>query len=309
MSTNFHKQQLLSDYLTWLRIEKGRSERTLDSYERDLQRFVDHLNQSSLDLESLRAVDLERYLANLRSSGLAASSVARHRSSISGWFHFLVDEHVIDHDPTLTMAPSKVPQRLPKAMSEAVINGLIDGISGTDPLSLRDRAIVELLYATGARVSEICRLDLSDLNYDDGLLRLIGKGDKERLVPLGRSAQQSLAAWLEPQGRTRLIEHAKRSGDPQAVFINTRGARLSRQALHHLLVERGRLAGIEAGLSPHTLRHSCATHMLAHGADIRVVQELLGHASVTTTQIYTKVSIEQIQQAYREAHPRARVSS
>ena len=297
--------QWLSDYLTWLRIEKGRSERTLESYERDLLRFVDFVNQSSIDLESVQAVDLERYLAQLRESGLAPSSVARHRSSLAGWFHYLVDERVLDRDPSLTIAPAKVPLRLPKALSESMINGLIDGISGTDPLSRRDRAIVELLYATGARVSEVCRLDLSDLNYDDGLLRLIGKGDKERLVPLGRSAQQALAAWLEPQGRAQLITESKRAGDPHAVFINTRGARLTRQALHHLLVERGRLAGIEAGLSPHTLRHSCATHMLAHGADIRVVQELLGHASVTTTQIYTKVSIEQIQRAYAQAHPRA----
>jgi integrase/recombinase XerD len=299
-------EQWLNDYLTWLRIEKGRSERTLESYERDLNRFVTHLNQSSLTIEAIQAVDLERYLAQLRQSGLAPSSVARHRSSIAGWFHFLVDERVLDRDPSLTIAAAKVPLRLPKALSEAVINELIDGISGSNPLSRRDRAIVELLYATGARVSEVCRLDLSDLNYDGGLLRLIGKGDKERLVPLGRSAQQALASWLEPHGRAQLISEAKRAGDPQAVFVNTRGARLTRQALHHLLVERGRLAGIEAGLSPHTLRHSCATHMLAHGADIRVVQELLGHASVTTTQIYTKVSIEQIQRAYDQAHPRAR---
>jgi integrase/recombinase XerD len=190
-------------------------------------------------------------------------------------------------------------------LSEDTISSLIDGISGVDPLSRRDRAIVELLYATGARVSEICRLDLNDLNYDNGLLRLIGKGDKERLVPIGRSAQAALAAWLEHEGRQALIETSKHRGDAAAVFINTRGKRLSRQALHHLLVERGRAAGIEQGLSPHTLRHSCATHMVAHGADIRVVQELLGHASVTTTQIYTKVSIDQIRSAYEKAHPRA----
>jgi len=295
----------LREYLAWLRVEKGRSDKTIDAYQRDLVRFDGYLGAKHRTLESVTAADLERYLAALRAEGLAASSIARHRSSLSGLFHYLVDEGTFTNDPSLRVTPIKLPQRLPKALSEDTISSLIDGISGVDPLSRRDRAIVELLYATGARVSEICRLDLNDLNYDNGLLRLIGKGDKERLVPIGRSAQAALAAWLEHEGRQALIETSKHRGDAAAVFINTRGKRLSRQALHHLLVERGRAAGIEQGLSPHTLRHSCATHMVAHGADIRVVQELLGHASVTTTQIYTKVSIDQIRSAYENAHPRA----
>ena len=296
---------LVEEYLTWLSVEKGRSEKTIDAYRRDLGRFEAYLAHEHIAISSVAASDIERYLKQLRSQKLVASSIARHRSSLSGLFHYGVDEGLLTVDPSLTVAPTKVPQRLPKALSQDVINELIDGISGSDPLSRRDRALLELLYATGARVSEICRLDVADLNYDEGLLRLIGKGDKERLVPIGRSAQQALSHWLEPEGRASLLEASRRAGDASAVFINTRGNRLTRQALHHVLVERGRAAGIDQGLTPHVLRHSCATHMLANGADIRIVQELLGHASVTTTQIYTKVSIEHIRSAYREAHPRS----
>jgi integrase/recombinase XerD len=191
-------------------------------------------------------------------------------------------------------------------LSEDQVTTLIDGISGDDPLSLRDRAIFELLYGTGARVSEVVDLDLSDLAYDDGLLRLVGKGDKERLVPIGRAAQTSLARWVGPQGRDRLRDGASaRRADLQALFLNQRGHRISRQGIHLMVKKRAISAGLTAPVSPHVLRHSCATHMLAHGADVRVVQELLGHASVATTQIYTKVGSEHLAAAYRAAHPRA----
>lgn len=297
---------LLAEYAAWLRIEKGRSAKTVDAYQRDLARFFTFVEQHDLMIPQVTSAFIEQYFAQLRANGLAAASIARHRSSLAGFYHFLVDESHLGEDPTVTLAPVRIPSRLPKALSETVITDLIDAVSGTDPLSRRDRAILELLYATGARASEVCRLDISDLNYDEGLLRLLGKGDKERLVPIGRSAQSALANWLDHGGRDTLIENSRRSGDSQAVFINTRGKRLSRQALHHLIVERGKLAGVPEGLSPHSFRHSCATHMLANGADIRVVQELLGHASVSTTQIYTKVTVEQIRGVYNAAHPRAR---
>jgi integrase/recombinase XerD len=168
--------------------------------------------------------------------------------------------------------------------------------------------VLELLYATGARISEVVGLNLEDLAYDDGLLRVVGKGDKERLVPVGRTAQRAIASWLEPAGRARLLTAAGGStrGDLRALFVNQRGARLSRQGAHLAVQRRAIAAGIERAVSPHVLRHSCATHMLAHGADVRIVQELLGHASVATTQLYTKVSSDHLRKAYVAAHPRAR---
>jgi integrase/recombinase XerD len=226
-----------------------------------------------------------------------------------GLYRFLADEGITSEDPTTTTGALRVPARLPKALSEPEVVGLLDGISGSDPLSLRDRALLELLYGTGARVSEVVSLELEDLAYDEGLLRVVGKGDKERLVPLGRGAQEALAAWLAPGGRALLLgDGGGGRGEGRALFVNQRGRRLSRQGAHLVVQRRARAAGIDRVVSPHILRHSCATHMLAHGADVRIVQELLGHASVATTQLYTKVSDEHLRQAYAEAHPRARAA-
>jgi integrase/recombinase XerD len=200
----------------------------------------------------------------------------------------------------------RVPSRIPKALSEDHVLRLLESISGDDPLSLRDRAVLELLYGTGARVSEIVTLNLSDLSYDDGLLRLIGKGDKERLVPVGRAAHEAVSSWTSPLGRSRLIgEKSLSREDQHALFLNQRAKRITRQGIHLMVQKRAERAGLESAVSPHVLRHSCATHMLAHGADIRVVQELLGHSSVATTQIYTKVSQDHLVLAYTKAHPRA----
>jgi integrase/recombinase XerD len=195
---------------------------------------------------------------------------------------------------------------LPKALSEAEVLVLLDGVNGDDPLSLRDRAILELLYGTGARVSEVVDLDLGSLAYDEGLLRVRGKGDKERIVPVGRGAQDALGAWIGPKGRGALAGPGTSRADASALFLNARGRRLSRQGVHLMVASRARRSGIAAAVSPHTLRHSCATHMLSRGADVRVVQELLGHASVATTQIYTKVTTDHLIRAYSSAHPRAR---
>ena len=222
-----------------------------------------------------------------------------------GLFTFLLDEGIRNEDPTITTGTSPVPSRLPKALTEDEVLDLLDGISLDDPLSLRDRALLELLYATGARVSEATGLNLEDLAYDEGLLRVVGKGDKERIVPLGRSAQGALAAWLEPKGRGALLASGGLRADQRAVFLNQRGRRLTRQGAHLVVQRRARAAGIEREVSPHVLRHSCATHMLRRGADVRIVQELLGHASVATTQLYTKVTNDHLLRAYAQAHPRA----
>jgi len=200
-----------------------------------------------------------------------------------------------------------VPAGLPKALSEAEITSLLEVVVGDDAVARRDRALLELLYGTGARISEACGLRLSDVDLDASLARLFGKGAKERIVPLGRLAREALAAWLAPAGRGAMEpDRWARRGDAEAVFLNQRGGRLGRQGAWTIVRRHGDACGLGPRLTPHVLRHSCATHMLDHGADIRAVQELLGHASIATTQVYTLVSTERLFAAYDAAHPRAR---
>lgn len=296
----------IASFLDWLRIEKGRSPRTISSYAQDLKSFSATLSARKVEVLTTTPADIDAHLASLRSHGRSPASIARARASIRGLFRFLADEGEIAQDPSSTASPIRVPTRLPKALSEEDVTWLLESVSGEDPLALRDRAVLELLYGTGARVSEVVDLDLGDMNYDDGLLRLVGKGDKERLVPIGRATQAALGKWLSPQGRAAFTEHKSAARlDQQALFLNRQGRRLSRQGIHLVVSDRAARAGISGAISPHALRHSCATHMLAHGADVRVVQELLGHASVATTQLYTKVSQDHLKSAYLEAHPRA----
>jgi len=296
----------IESYLTWLTVEKGRSPRTIASYRLDLCAYEAALAERGVPITVATPVDVDTYLAGLQTRGRSLATVARARSAIRGLHRFLLDEGASASDPTVSTAAVRIPSRLPKSLDEESVTLLLDSVSGDDPLSLRDRALLELLYATGARVSELVRLDLSDLAYDSGLLRLIGKGDKERIVPIGRAAQVALGGWTAPAGRGRLVGVAsQRRSDREAVFLNQRGRRISRQGVHLAVATRARRAGIADKVSPHVLRHSCATHMLAHGADVRVVQELLGHASVATTQLYTKVSSDHLQRAYLTAHPRA----
>jgi integrase/recombinase XerD len=199
-----------------------------------------------------------------------------------------------------------MPRALPKALTEQEVDRLLAAAAGDDPGARRDRAMLEVLYGTGMRVSELAGLSLSDLGSDTGLVRVFGKGSKERLVPLGRCATRALDEWLAPAGRGALEPRRwARRGDAEAVFLNARGGRLTRQGVWGVLKKRARAAGLEDRVHPHVLRHSCATHMLAHGADIRVVQELLGHVSIATTQVYTRVSPEHLRTVYEQAHPRA----
>ena len=294
------------EYLSWLSVERGRARNTVVSYRRDLVAYETSLSAGGRTPLDARPVDVERYLDGLRAAGCSPASVARGLSAVRGLHRFLVDEQSAPTDPTGDLEGVTLPGRLPKALSEAEVGRLVDAVSGTDPPSLRDRALLELLYATGARVSEAVGLDLADLASGEGLVRLYGKGSKERLVPLGRCAEESLAAWLGPGGRDRMAPARwARRGDAEAVFLNARGGRLGRQGAYGIVRARADAVGLGHRVSPHVLRHSCATHMLARGADVRVVQELLGHASVTTTQLYTKVTTEHLRSAYESAHPRA----
>jgi len=279
------------EYLSWLAVERGRSRNTLVSYRRDLVAYEGFLRRSAAEAGP---EDVAAWLAGLR-AGHSAASVARALSVVRGLHRFMVDEGIAATDPTASSEAGRLPVRLPKALSEDQVGRLLDATAGDRPLDRRDRALLEVLYGTGGRVSEVVGLDLADLQGD--MVRLYGKGAKERLVPLGRYAATALAEWLA----VRFTPRTRR--DAEAVFLNGHGSRLTRQGAYDVL--RRRAVGTGVQVSPHALRHSCATHMLARGADIRVVQELLGHASITTTQLYTKVTAEHLRAAYESAHPRA----
>mgnify|MGYP001158861612 CR=1 FL=1 len=296
----------INDFLMWLRVEKGRSESTLISYSRDLQKFEDWMRAQGVISETIEESDVIKYLRALQSEGFAQSTVARNMVSVRSFFKFLNVEGFRNDNPTESVELPRVSRGLPKPISESEVNELLSSVEGDSAIARRDRAILEVLYGTGARISEVVNLSLGDFDAHEGLLKLLGKGEKERVVPLGSYAIQALHRWLEPQGRGSYEPERWRSrDDSEAVFLNRRGGRLSRQGGWGIVKKYGSIVGLGSRLSPHTLRHCCATHMLEHGADIRTVQELLGHASITTTQIYTKVSREQLIGAYKSAHPRA----
>jgi integrase/recombinase XerD len=297
----------VEEFLSWLGVEKGRSANTLAAYRRDLAAYVGFLRGRRLSLGQVSDRVVEDYLAVLRAEGKAPASVARALVSIKALHRFCEDEGLAAANPAEDVERPRVPAGLPKALSEDEVGTLLAAVTGDDALGRRDRAILEVLYGCWLRVSELVSLSLGDLDLDAGLLRAFGKGSKERVVPVGRLARQALVAWLAPAGRGALVPARwARRGDADAVFLNARGGRLSRQGAWGVVRHHGDRVGLGDRLTPHVLRHSCATHMLDHGADIRVVQELLGHASISTTQVYTRVSTERLRSVYESAHPRAK---
>jgi integrase/recombinase XerD len=305
-----------------VRVEKGASDNTLKSYARDLRAYTGFLAERGIDdAGRVTEADVTDFLASLRERGLAASSAARTLVAVRGFHRFLALEGDVPSDPAANVAPPKAPSRLPKAIPLEAVERLLAASSvGDTPEALRDRALLEILYGVGARISEAVGLDVDDLDLGDaaagagapaddggpgsrvGAVRLRGKGDKERIVPVGRYAVEAVTAYLV-RGRPALATHG--TGGP-ALFLNQRGQRLSRQSAWAVIQRAASRAGLTEHVSPHTLRHSFATHLLDGGADVRVVQELLGHASVTTTQIYTMVSVHRLREVYAGAHPRAR---
>lgn len=296
-------------------MERGRSEHTLRAYRRDTDRYLDFLaGQGVREPDQVREEHVTAFLAHLRSGDddhppLAATSAARAVVAVRGLHTFLALEGESLADPAQEVAPPTPPRRLPKALSVHDVERLLQAAAlGDTPAALRDRALLEVLYGCGARVSEAIGLDLDDLELGreqdgtGGVVRLFGKGSKERIVPLGRYAREALDAWVV-RGRPGMAQAGP--GTP-AVFVNARGGRLSRQSAWNAIKAAASRAGLAQEVSPHTLRHSFATHLLDGGADVRVVQELLGHASVTTTQIYTHVSAQHLREVYAQAHPRAR---
>lgn len=298
-----------SSYLDQLRIERGLSSNSISSYARDLAKFEAFLLDSNKDFANLSAQDVTDFEVSLKALGLALSSINRTLSAVKGFYKYASLEFDIAN-PTLEVVSAKIARKLPKALSVDEVTKLIESAKReSDPISLRNFAMLELLYSSGGRVSEIVGVNTSDISVtqtNDGdvtVLKLRGKGSKERLVPLGKFAVAAIEDYFT---RTRPALAAKNSKSEPALFLNVRGKRLSRQSAWQIVLDAAIATGLEGKVSPHVFRHSYATHLLDGGADIRVVQELLGHSSVTTTQIYTLITIDKVRETYSTSHPRAK---
>jgi integrase/recombinase XerD len=302
-------QQALQTYLDHLAVERGLAANTLSSYRRDLRRYLAHLAARDVGSpDQVTEADVSAFLVLLREGDdehppLAANSAARAVVAVRGFHRFLLREGGTASDPARGVRPPPPPKRLPKAISVEDVAALLAAAGAEEtPRALRDRALLEMLYGSGARISEAVGLDVDELDLGAGTVRLLGKGGKERIVPVGSYARDAVSAYLV-RGRPAL---AAAGTGPPALFLNARGGRLSRQSAWTVLRATAERAGVRRAISPHTLRHSFATHLLDGGADVRVVQELLGHASVTTTQVYTLVTVDRLREVYATAHPRAR---
>jgi integrase/recombinase XerD len=297
-------------YLDHLAVERGLAANTLASYRRDLRRYDAFLAGEGIDgLDAVREATVSAFLMRLREGDenhppLSATSAARTVVAVRGLHKFCLREGLTATDPAAAVRPPSPPQRLPKALSVDEVTRILNAATGAEPgvLDTRDAALLEFLYGTGARISEAVGLDVDDLDLDAGEVLLRGKGSKERVVPVGSYARAAVSAYLV-RGRPDLVRRGR--GTP-GLFLNNRGGRLSRQSAWTVLRRTAERAGIAKEISPHTLRHSFATHLLDGGADVRVVQELLGHASVTTTQVYTLVTVDKLREVYAVSHPRAR---
>ena len=303
-------ENAIQSFVDHLTIERGLSSNSISAYRRDLAKFSDFIDKEELDFERLSENEIVSFKVRLKDLGMAVASINRNISALKSFYKYLAQEFSTNN-PVSAVASSKVPRRLPKALTIKEITSLIDSTKREgDPISLRNHAIIELLYGTGARVSEIVGVDINDFAESDvegvaiTTLKLRGKGSKERIVPLGSFAKNALDEYLV-RIRPNLLSKSKSSRVETALFLNQRGSRLSRQSAWQMISDAADATGLSGKVSPHVFRHSYATHLLDGGADIRVVQELLGHASVTTTQIYTLITIDKVREAYATAHPRA----
>ncbi|MHA6783357.1 site-specific tyrosine recombinase XerD [Pseudonocardia saturnea] len=296
--------QAVEAFLHHLTVERGSAANTVASYTADLRRYAGYLDGLGVDdLGRVREADVRGFVVALRSgpAPLAASSAARALAAVRGLHRFAARDGLVPDDVARAVTPPALPAKLPRALAVDEVDQLLAGCPGDGPVALRDRALLELLYSTGARISEAIGIDRDDLDVDARTVLLRGKGGTQRIVPVGRPALAAVDAY---RVRARPALAAKGRGTP-ALFLNARGARLSRQSAWHALRGAAEVAGLTAVVSPHTLRHCFATHLLAGGADVRSVQELLGHASVTTTQVYTHVTVDALREVYATTHPRA----
>jgi integrase/recombinase XerD len=300
---NFH--QYSEEFLNYSRIERGLSNNSISAYTRDLRRFHVFLSKRTVEIRDFQQKELDEFIIGLNEEKLAISSINRVISTLRSFYGYLEREHQFVN-PMKDVESRKIPLRLPKALTIAQITSLIEGSSSEDDLiSLRNKAILELLYSTGGRVSEIVGINLSDIfeSNDVRVIKLRGKGGKERVVPMGSFSIKALDDYVVRVRPSLQLKSSKSKSE--ALFLNQRGTRISRQSAWQIVVDSARSSGLSEGISPHIFRHSFATHLLDGGADIRVVQELLGHSSVTTTQIYTLITIDKIRESYSLAHPRA----
>ena len=301
---NFH--QYSEEFLNYSRIERGLSNNSISAYTRDLRRFHVFLSKRTIELRDFQQKELDEFIIGLNEQKLAISSINRVISTLRSFYGYLEREHQFVN-PMKDVESRKIPLRLPKALTIAQITSLIEGsFSEDDLISLRNKAILELLYSTGGRVSEIVGINLSDIfeSNDVRVIKIRGKGGKERVVPMGSFSIKALDDYVVRVRPSLQLKSSKSKSE--ALFLNQRGTRISRQSAWQIVVDSARKSGLSEGISPHVFRHSFATHLLDGGADIRVVQELLGHSSVTTTQIYTLITIDKIRESYSLAHPRAR---
>ncbi|MDI3540929.1 Tyrosine recombinase XerD [Koleobacter methoxysyntrophicus] len=293
--------QLVNEFLTFLQVEKGLSKNTLDSYGRDLKKYIEFLkSQKILSFSETNRTIIISYFLQLQKKGHASSTISRNLASIRSFYQFLVRERYLDKDPTINLESPKLEKRLPKVLSIKEVDLLLEQPDIKKPLGLRDKAMLELLYATGIRVTELITLDITDVELDMGYIKCLGKGSKERIVPIGSEAVKFLEQYILTE-RKKLIK--KR--EEKALFVNHHGYRLTRQGFWKIIKRYAKRAKINKQITPHTLRHSFATHLLENGADLRSVQELLGHADISTTQIYTHITKKRLREVYSKTHPRA----
>ncbi|HWI61635.1 MAG TPA: site-specific tyrosine recombinase XerD [Symbiobacteriaceae bacterium] len=294
-------KKLIHEFINYLSVERGLAVNTLESYGRDLRQYSEFLEtDDETALDSVSRNTIVNYLLYLQSQGKATATIARRLAALKAFYQFLVREKRINADPTANLESPKLEKRLPKVLSVTEVERLLAQPDSGQPAGIRDRAMLELLYATGIRVSELVSLDVTDVNLEMGYIKCEGKGSKERIVPLGSLAIQSCRDYLG-SARSRLV----REREEQALFVNHHGHRLTRQGFWKIVKKYADDAKIEKEITPHTLRHSFATHLLENGADLRSVQEMLGHADISTTQIYTQVTRGRIKEVYAKAHPRA----
>jgi integrase/recombinase XerD len=299
-------ERLTLDFLAYLELERGLSRNTLEAYRSDLLQYGEFLDRQKLNVMEVRHGDLAAFLSELAAGAgerppVAAATLRRKTASLRSFYRHLRREGMIEHDPTAELRGPRRTQRLPRVLTREEIAKLLSEPKGTSPSALRDRALLEVMYACGLRASEAIGLQAGDVDLDEGMLRARGKGSKERLVPIGRQAVTALRAY-EQRGRPVLVGYKTET----RLFVNHRGGGLTRQGLYKIIQGYARGAGLEQKMSPHTLRHSFATHLLAGGCDLRSLQEMLGHADLATTQVYTHLSAERLKDVYFRAHPRAK---
>ncbi len=289
---------LLKDFLSYLSLERALSSNTVKAYENDINKFFNYLHARGINFDNVRRDIISDFLWEQREQGMEATTVARSLVALKMFFRFLLREGYIEDDPTLALESPRLWKRLPQTLSVDEVERILNIIPDGEPQYIRDRAIVEVLYASGLRISELVNLTLKDINLDVGFLRCRGKGGKERIVPLGKKAIQAVRKYFR-HSRSYYLKKPS-----EYIFLNRSGNKLSRQSCWKIIKKYARLAGIKKRISPHTLRHSFATHLLERGAQLRAVQEMLGHADISTTQIYTHIDREYLKQIHKKYHPR-----